>query len=86
MKVGGEYRLKYITAQNWRRFARNLRVDDEQLFARLIHLGELIPDTLAGVCKDEDVLAVASDLPTRLLDAVVQRTASCLVELRTPTT
>lgn len=49
MKVGGEYKLNQIGLRQWQTFARETRVDAEQLVAQLVSMAAQIPDLVTDI-------------------------------------
>ena len=49
MKIGGEYRLRDIGMRQWRRFAKELRVDEGWLLTEIGALARALPDALRDV-------------------------------------
>ncbi|MCK1641506.1 type II toxin-antitoxin system HipA family toxin [Bradyrhizobium sp. 157] len=49
MKVGGEYKLDLIGLRQWQKFARETRVDTDELIASLISMAEQIPDLVTDI-------------------------------------
>jgi len=49
MKIGGEYRLRDIQLNEWRKLARDVRVDVDTLIGRIAAMAEQLPDALSTV-------------------------------------
>lgn len=77
MKIGGEYRCKAIRPRSWEKLADALAIDREQLLQRARHLAGQLPDAFADAAAADDVTALRSDLPARLLDGVADHAARC---------
>lgn len=78
MKVGGDYRLRRTDRRSaWERTADELRLDRTRLIQRVLNLAGTIPAALEQAMADDDVTAIDSDLPQRLLDLVATRAAGC---------
>ena len=85
MKVGGDYRLRRTDRRSaWDRTADELRLDRTRLIERVLDLAGRIPPALEQAIADDDVAAINSDLPQRLLDLVAARTAHCATILDQP--
>jgi serine/threonine-protein kinase HipA len=82
MKVGKEYRVKYIARREWTRLAQDLDLDAEELLSRVRQLGEAIPDAMAEAAADPAVRSLDSALPGTLTDAIAKRVNSVLRELQ----
>ncbi|MCP3392387.1 type II toxin-antitoxin system HipA family toxin [Bradyrhizobium sp. CCGB12] len=49
MKVGGEYKLSQIGLRQWQKFAREARVDADELTATLVSMAAQIPDLVTDI-------------------------------------
>jgi serine/threonine-protein kinase HipA len=72
MKVGGEYKLGLIGLREWQKFARETRLDADELIARLGSMAKQLPDQ----ANDARVHAQAEGLDK----AVIDRLATRLIE------
>jgi serine/threonine-protein kinase HipA len=91
MRIGSEYRIKYMDAKRWRDAAQMLgrNVDPDLFLGRIAELSERLPDALADACAG--VSGLNSEFPGKLLDVVREaqlRLCPLLVrgEKRTPAT
>lgn len=84
MKLGGKYRLKAHRARSWMSTARDLRLDPDQVCARVLELAEQAPDAFRDAAASPDVADLGSGLPARLIDAVATRAGRCAAQLRNP--
>jgi serine/threonine-protein kinase HipA len=82
MKVGGKYLVSRINADDWIDAASALRVDADQLLARVQSMCEAAPDAFATVCADPSVTEVDSPLPSILLNRVAARAKRCTDRLK----
>ncbi|HEX6473361.1 MAG TPA: type II toxin-antitoxin system HipA family toxin [Streptosporangiaceae bacterium] len=82
MKIGQEYRIKYIGRREWIRLARDLSLDADAVLDRVRWLGEALPDAMSDVAGEAGVRSLDSPLPEALTDAVARRADSVLRELR----
>jgi serine/threonine-protein kinase HipA len=80
MKVGGRYYV-YPRHNPWRRTALDLGLEPENLTARAIELTRAAPRALAEAAATDEVEALDSDLPHRLLDLIEKRVERCLAVL-----
>ena len=64
MKIGDEYRLRYIGLCDWRKLATNVRVDGDKLIDRMRAMANELPDRLS----DEIKVMRDSGLTHRVLD------------------
>ena len=76
MKLGGEYRVG-LWNNPWPRAARDLRLDAEELCARVDDLAQRTPDAFADAVRDPQVTALARPLPAALADLVADRAGRC---------
>ncbi len=81
MKIGGQYDVACIGADQWRRLAHGVGLDPDTTIQRIRELAERTPDALADACRTDEVRALGSALPGRLLDAVSARARGCLKRL-----
>jgi serine/threonine-protein kinase HipA len=77
MKVGGEYQLRQIGIRQWRKLAREVRIDADGLVARLRAMTEQLPDEVSAArvkAHDEGL-----DSPTidRLAAGLIERAEEC---------
>ena len=77
MKIGGEYRFKAIMPRSWEKLANAISLSSEALLERAAHLALHLPDALADAAAAEDVPALRSDLPSRLIDRVAEHAGRC---------
>ncbi|MEX2549571.1 MAG: HipA domain-containing protein, partial [Nitriliruptoraceae bacterium] len=77
MKIGGEYRFKVISPRSWEKLADALTISPETLLERARHLAIQLPDAIADAAAAEDVLALHSGLPARLIDRVTDHAGRC---------
>lgn len=81
MKLGGEYRLKAHRESTWPKVADDLALPRDHVVERARDLVTRAPDALADAARADDVRALGSKLPARLVDAVADRRDRCLVQL-----
>jgi HipA-like protein len=85
MKVGRDYRLRRTDRRSaWERTADELRLNRKRLIERVLGLAGRIPTALERASAADDVTAINSDLPQRLLDLTAARTAHCATILDQP--
>jgi serine/threonine-protein kinase HipA len=77
MKIGGEYRLSQIGLRQWQKFAREARLEADELIERLAAMARELPDEVntARVRVREQGLAGA--IVERLAAALIQRAIDC---------
>lgn len=82
MKLGGEYRYKAHSARSWERASAELGLDADEVRGRVHDLATRTPDALRDAATSPDVTALASALPSRLVDVIADRAATCAEMLR----
>jgi serine/threonine-protein kinase HipA len=78
MKIGGEYRIKYIGRREWERLAVDLGLNQDRVVTRVREIGEVLPDAMSDAAADPFVRALDSPLPQMLVDALADRVSSRL--------
>lgn len=82
MAIGGNRRFGYVTGKHWVQFARESRLDPEQVLATVERLAERIPDAMSDAMGDEAVRAHTGPLRKRMLDNVAELCAVSRASLR----
>ena len=77
MKVGRSYAV-YPRHDYWPAAAKDLGLDAEALHARVHELAEAAPDAFSAAAGAPEVEALASELPSRLVDLIAGRARRCL--------
>ena len=75
-----DYRVE-LWHNPWPRAARDLRLDAEELSARVDDLAQRAPDAFADATRDPQVTALARPLPGTLADRVADRVHRCREQL-----
>lgn len=78
MQIGGEYRLWYIRARHWDRFAEENGLDQGWVRTRLRQLIGSIPDTLARLAQDAVAEGLSEEFVGRYRDVVTDNAQRCL--------
>lgn len=77
MKIGGEYKLNHIALRQWQKFAREMRIEPNELIELLVAMAKRIPDevNVARARAREEGLkeAIIDNLATQL----VKRAGQC---------
>jgi serine/threonine-protein kinase HipA len=73
MKIGGEYRMRDIGPRQWRKQAKDLRLNADVLMPRIRSLARNIPDALADVCRAAEAAGLDHPLIERLSRMIVER-------------
>jgi serine/threonine-protein kinase HipA len=77
MKIGGEHRVRDIGPRQWRKLAKDLRLDAEALMPRIRDLAHTIPDALADIRRKAEADGLNHPLIERLSRMVVERARLC---------
>jgi len=77
MKIGGEYRLRDVGPQQWRRLATGLKLNADDLFGRVRAITTMLPDHLADIRRTAEADGLDHPLTGRLADALVERAKLC---------
>ncbi|MBB4373444.1 serine/threonine-protein kinase HipA [Bradyrhizobium sp. cir1] len=73
MKIGGYYKFSEVLPRHWRRQAELMKMDPDEMIARLVALGEKIPDALSDVVKEVRVEGLKEPVLDRMLDGISAR-------------
>tara|TARA_R110000868_G_scaffold269911_1_gene529359 strand:+ start:141 stop:1418 length:1278 start_codon:yes stop_codon:yes gene_type:complete len=77
MRIGGEYRLRDITARDWARLAGGLRLSADGLRDRIGDLAGRLPDAAAAARDEIAREGLAHGVIDRLTDRLADRAAEC---------
>jgi serine/threonine-protein kinase HipA len=83
MKLGGEYRFRHIQHRHWRKQAEELKVDAEELVARVGTLAKQIAEAAPEIEQRMTQEGLTHPLIHRLATRLVARAAACRKLLRT---
>ena len=75
MKIGDEYRLRYIGLSDWRKLATTIRVDGDQLIDRLRAMALELPDRLSDEIKVMQQAGLNHQIITKLGKILPERAA-----------
>jgi serine/threonine-protein kinase HipA len=81
MKIGGEYRLSHIGLRQWRKFAREARVDPEPMIARLAAMARQLPDEVNAARVRARGQGLVAPIIERLAAKLIERAAECQRQL-----
>jgi serine/threonine-protein kinase HipA len=73
MKIGGEYRMRDIGPRQWRKQAKDLRLDADVLVLRIRDLARKIPDALVDVSHAAEADGLDHPLIERLSQMIIER-------------
>ena len=82
MKLGGEYRLRKISINNWRKAAQEVRLDPDILVGRLNEWASQLADHASAICGRMLEEGLTNPIIVRLADALAVRAAACEKILR----
>lgn len=77
MRIGGEYRLRQIGPHQWRKLAKDVRIDAEQVIARLRIMADQLPDEAASARARAHKEGLDNGIIDRLAAELINRAASC---------
>jgi serine/threonine-protein kinase HipA len=77
MRVGSEYVISKIGGRHWRELANRIGLDPDETVERVDDIASRTADAFARAANAEQVRALESDLPDRLLDRITARARSC---------
>jgi serine/threonine-protein kinase HipA len=77
MKIGGEYRLRYIGLRNWKKFAVDLRLREDWLIGRIRAMAGSLPDHAATIQNELEAAGLLHGTITRLARRLKARASSC---------
>ena len=73
MKIGGEYRMRDIRPRQWRKLAKNLRLDSDNLLVRILDFARRTPDVIADLGGVVEHDGLHQPLIERLMSRVTER-------------
>ncbi len=77
MKIGGEYKLTQIGLREWQKFAREVRVDADELLERLMAMAKQLPDEVSAARTRAREEGLNSVIIERLATQLVARAGEC---------
>ena len=77
MKIGGEYKLAQIGLRQWQKFAREIRIDADELVDRLTAMTKQLPDEVSAARAGARAEGLKSILIDRLAEQLVARAGTC---------
>jgi serine/threonine-protein kinase HipA len=77
MKLGGEYRLRNISLQHWRKLAEELHVNSDAMIQRMADLTRQLADHVSDVRRHMTEEGLTHPIVTRLAKALTARAATC---------
>jgi serine/threonine-protein kinase HipA len=77
MKIGSEYKLSRIGLRQWQRFAREARVDLDQLITRLAAMARQLPDEVSAARVRVREQGLDAPIIERLAAQLIERAGEC---------
>jgi serine/threonine-protein kinase HipA len=77
MKIGGEYQLSQIGLRQWQKFAREARVEADELIARLAAMAKQLPDEVNAACVRAREQGLDAPIIERLAAQLIKRAGEC---------
>jgi serine/threonine-protein kinase HipA len=77
MKIGGEYKLGQIGVREWQKFARETRLDADQVIAGLSSIAEQLPDNVTDVCASAKRDGLDTAIIAPLAEHLIARAKDC---------
>ena len=77
MKIGGEYKLTQIGLREWQKFAREVKVDADELLDRLMAMAKQLPDEVSAARTRAREEGLKSVIIERLATQLVARAGEC---------
>lgn len=77
MKIGGEYRLRDIGLGEWRKLARDVRLDADALVGRIAAIAERMPDEARSVLARAKADGLGQPVVERLVARLGERALAC---------
>lgn len=77
MKIGGEYKLSLIGRHQWQKFAREVRVDADELVARLAAMATRLPDEVNAAHLSANKQGLNAPIIEKLANQLTERAGAC---------
>jgi serine/threonine-protein kinase HipA len=77
MKIGGEYRFRFIVARHWRKLAGEVHIDPDKILGRILALAAQLPDHAAAIERRMTAEGMNHPLIPRLTRGLVARAEAC---------
>jgi serine/threonine-protein kinase HipA len=77
MKIGGAYRMRYVGARQWEKFASDVRLNADVFLARARQMAEAIPDQASTIRTQVLALGLSRLVIDRLCEVLVKRARAC---------
>jgi serine/threonine-protein kinase HipA len=77
MKIGGEYKLSLIGRHQWQKFAREVRVDADELVERLAAMATRLPDEVNAARLSANKQGLNAPIIKKLAKQLTERAGAC---------
>lgn len=77
MEIGGEYKLSLIGRHQWQKFAREVRVDADELVARLAAMATRLPDEVNAARLSVNKRVLNAPIIGKLAKQLTERASAC---------
>jgi len=77
MKIGGEYKLSLIGLRQWQKFAREVRVEADELIELLASMAKQLPDEVNGARARAREEGLNETIIERLVTQLIERAREC---------
>jgi serine/threonine-protein kinase HipA len=77
MKIGGKYKLSQIGLRQWQKFARKVRVEPDELIARLAAMAKQLPDEVNAARVRMHKQGLDASIIERLAAQLIERASEC---------
>jgi serine/threonine-protein kinase HipA len=77
MKVGGEYKLSHIGLRQWQKFAREVRLDADEMIELLTSMANQLPDEVNAVRLQAREQGLTNAIVERLATQLIARAGNC---------
>ena len=81
MKIGGKYRLVDVGAYQFRKLAKELNLDDDELVSRARAMAKMLPDVAAPLVGQMRGKGLTFEVVRRLSNELCDRAKFCEAEL-----
>ena len=77
MKIGGEYKLSHIGLRQWQKFAREMRMEADELVELLVSMAKQIPDEVNAARARAREEGLKKAIVERLATQLIERAGQC---------
>ncbi len=77
MKIGGEYKLDQIGRRQWQKFARETRIDADELLIGLASMAKQLPDEVSVARRQARQDGLDEVVVERLAAGLIERAREC---------